>query len=218
METAHQGFLFDQQPPPWELDDAAEICVASVVFAEGAPGVYDYKVPDRIQAQLQPGMRVRVPLGGGNRPVTGYCVAVNRQARAGTRPLKSVQAVLDELPLLSPSLLELTRWMSERYLCPWGRVLERVVPGGVRRQAGTRQQLFFHPAENLPADWEALRLTPKQAQVVRKLLAARVPLTLDQLTKAAQCSAAVVQSLRRRGLLVGRYQRVSTAESFDDIS
>ena len=48
------------------------------------------------------------------------------------------RAVLDRRPLLSPAMLRLTRWMADYYLCPWGQVLEAVVPAGVRHEAGTR--------------------------------------------------------------------------------
>ena len=33
-------------------------------------------------------------------------------------------------------MLRLTRWMADYYLCPWGQVLEAVVPAGVRHDAG----------------------------------------------------------------------------------
>ena len=46
--------------------------------------------------------------------------------------------VLDAQALLSPSMLRVTRWMADYYLCPWGQVLEAVVPAGVRQKAGTR--------------------------------------------------------------------------------
>ena len=89
-----QRQLFDIQPEPWELDDAAEQCVATVVFSEGVDGAFDYLVPSQLCGQLSAGQRVQVPLGRGNRLVTGYCVQVENRA-AGRRTLKSVQAILD---------------------------------------------------------------------------------------------------------------------------
>ena len=58
-----QRDLFDKQPPPWELDDQREACVAVVVFAEVPFGPYDYEVPAALRAAVQPGVRVQVPLG-----------------------------------------------------------------------------------------------------------------------------------------------------------
>ena len=36
------------------------------------------------------------------------------------------------------TMLELTQWIAERYLCGWGQVLQTVVPAGVKNKAGTR--------------------------------------------------------------------------------
>ncbi|HOM17226.1 MAG TPA: hypothetical protein PLQ00_07855, partial [Thermoguttaceae bacterium] len=65
--------LFDHLPP-WEEDDRAEALTAKVVFPDGPPGDFDYLVPPELASRLQPGQRVRVPLGKGNRLVVGYCV------------------------------------------------------------------------------------------------------------------------------------------------
>ena len=42
---SHQQSLFETEPPPWEVDDAAEQLVATVVLAGGPAGEFDYLVP-----------------------------------------------------------------------------------------------------------------------------------------------------------------------------
>ena len=37
----------------------------------------------------------------------------------------------------SETLLKLTRWMADYYLCGWGQVLNIVLPAGAKKQAGT---------------------------------------------------------------------------------
>ncbi len=78
-----QRDLFEKQPPPWELDDERESCVAEVVFSEFPFGPYDYEVPASLRGVVQPGIRVEVPLGRGNRKRVGYCAEVTS---AGSRP------------------------------------------------------------------------------------------------------------------------------------
>ena len=48
--------------------------------------------------------------------------------------LKELAEILDETPLLTPALLQLTRWIAEYYLCSWGQVLKAAVPEGFRVQ------------------------------------------------------------------------------------
>ncbi len=72
--TSHQGELFETQPPPWELAVEDDVAIASVVFSEAPHGPYDYRIPDKLRGDLQPGMRVLVPLGRRRRPIGGWCI------------------------------------------------------------------------------------------------------------------------------------------------
>ena len=132
-----QPTLFDNDSQPWDEDDRSEQLTAAVVFPVGPEGEFDYKVPERLAAEVEPGRRVRVPFGRGDRVVTGYCVRVESKP-PGRRVLKSIQAVVDCRRLLSPAMLRLTGWIADHYLCPWGQVIQAVVPTGVRIRAGVR--------------------------------------------------------------------------------
>src|SRR5688500_17816990 len=100
MSLEPQKTLFDDEPVPWEEDDAAEQLVATVVFAQGPVQEFDYRVPDKLRGQVEAGRRVRVPFGKGNRPEVGYCVRLeNRRTISGR--LKEVRSVVDPQRLLS---------------------------------------------------------------------------------------------------------------------
>jgi primosomal protein N' (replication factor Y) len=193
-----QRELFERGPA-WEEDDRETGLVASVVLAGRVDRPLDYLVPDGLATTVEPGRRVRVPLGRGNRPTVGYCVAVVTKALPAT-PLKAVLAVEDEHPLLSATMLELTAWMSERWMCRWGEVLEAVLPAGVRESAGVRRQPVLVTASGAEvADAPPRKLTPSQARV---MAAATEPLTAAQLAERSGASRAVITRLVRQGLLV----------------
>lgn len=75
---------------------------------------------------IAPGTRVLVPLA--KRIVTGIVVPITPEARTGVRPIVEV---LDDEPTLPPSVLELTRRVSEYYLCSWGEALFAAIPSGL---------------------------------------------------------------------------------------
>ncbi len=202
-----QQHLFETEPAAWELDDQTMGRVATVVFANGPDGQFDYLVPDRLASVLEPGHRVQVPFGRGRQVRIGYCVAVETRA-LGPRALKEIQKPVDEQCLLSDSMLELTGWMAERYLCRWGQVLEAVLPAGVRGQAGTRQVTFLSVAEPAAAD---AKLPAKQAHALAVLAAAPQALTPGELAKEAGCTQAPITALRKKGLVVASVQRVRNA-------
>jgi primosomal protein N' (replication factor Y) len=205
-----QQSLFDSEPAPWELDDAAEQHVATVVFASGLDGEFDYLVPEGSEVAV--GVRVKVPLGRGNRNVVGYCVEVGHKP-AGSRRLKAIAEVLDRQALLSPSMLRVTRWMAEHYLCPWGQVLEAVVPAGVRHKAGTRDVTLLSVAPDIASRIGELKLSMKQAEVIRHLASSPRPLSAPQLAARAGCTTAPINTLRKKGLLVASVERLATSSS-----
>jgi primosomal protein N' (replication factor Y) len=205
-----QRILFDREPEPWEKDDQENRLVASVVFAEGPGGTFDYLVPDRLAGMVEPGTRVRAPLGRGNRPLIGYLVAMEAKP-VGRRPLKELAGVVDPRSLLNPAMLRLTRWIADHYLCPWGQVLEAVVPAGVRGRAGTRMVTVLSAAPDLADRLEKpgkSALPAKQRQVLDVLLAAAGPMTAAELAQAAKVTQAPIASLRHKGLIVARTERL----------
>ncbi|REJ65239.1 MAG: primosomal protein N' [Planctomycetota bacterium] len=206
-----QRTLFDTDEPAWEVDDATEQCVATVVIPQRPIGPLDYTVPAELVERLAVGCRVRVPLGRGNRAATGYCVALEH--RTAERRLKAIDEVVDARSLFSPAILELTRWMADYYLCPWGQVLDAVVPAGVRAEAGTRLTTFLHVPEEIAARRGELKLARKQAVAFDHLAASRQPLTPAELATAADCTQAPITALRRKGLVRSETRRVALEES-----
>lgn len=202
-----QQSLFQSDAPAWEIDDAAEAYVATVVFSEAPHGPYDYAVPERLRAAVSPGRRVRVPLGRSGRTMLGYCVQLEHRTTSG-RALKDICGIVDDRPLLTPGMLRLTEWMADYYLCPWGVVLDAVVPAGVRGQAGTRGVTFLRVPTHVAAKLSQLELPPKQLQALQILAGSPQPLTPQQLARAARCTIAPIARLRALKLVAEESRRV----------
>jgi primosomal protein N' (replication factor Y) len=45
--------------------------------------------------------------------------------------IKDVIDVLDDIPVCTPDLLDLTKWIAEYYVCSWGEALKSALPAGV---------------------------------------------------------------------------------------
>ena len=203
-----QRTLFDTQPQPWEDDDQAEQLVATVCFPKGPQQEFDYLVPDPLRETLQPGCRVRAPLGRGNRLVLGYCVRMEHRP-VGPRRLKPLEELIDPRSLLSPAMLRLTAWIAQHYLCSLAQVLEAVLPAGVRGRAGTRMTTLLSLDPESAGRLATIDLPEKQAAVLKALARAGEPLTPAQLALAAKCTQAPIAALRRKGLLRSRTGRAA---------
>jgi primosomal protein N' (replication factor Y) len=209
QQSSEQGWLFEVAPPPWE-GDAAEEPLAEVVFPSGPEGEWTYLVPARLAGQVEPGRRVLAPMGRGDRLLIGYCVRVEYAVPRGK--LKSIRQVLDEVPLVPPKLLALTRWLADRYLCPWAQVLETVVPSAVRQRAGTRLTTLLSVPPDVSARLNDLKLPAAQTRVLRLLAQCPQPLTPRQLAFEAGCTQAPISQLRRKGLIRTEHRRLSRFE------
>ena len=67
-----QQQLFDTEPEPWEADDQSQQLVAAVVLSAGPAQEFDYLVPDALRETVEPGRRVKAPLG----PAIGWWSAI----------------------------------------------------------------------------------------------------------------------------------------------
>ena len=221
--------------PPWEIDDLKNRKIAKVVFPSGYDAVLDYLVPNSLAGQIEAGMRILVPLGKGNRLQVGYCIDIQPWGIAQTSvKLKPVQSILDERRLLDDKMLELTRWIARHYLCSIGQVLEAILPAGVRSQAGTRLTTVLFVNEGFvskgfvnegkegrgqraegnkePAAALLHTLTKKQQHVLEVLRHSPEPLSMQELGRAAKCSAVPIQALKQLGIIGVKTIRRQTAD------
>src|SRR3989338_4932457 len=111
-----------------------------VVFPTSVETPLTYRVPEEWRELAVPGKRALVPLG--RRPVTGYLVGT--RDRSPVADTKDLSEILDAEPLLDAHLLELTRWVADYYLCPWGEVIRTALPPGI--DSLTRQMVRLTPA------------------------------------------------------------------------
>ncbi|MCH2210785.1 MAG: primosomal protein N' [Fuerstiella sp.] len=196
----NQGLFDFADLPEWEQAAQDDVQIADVVFNLPLEKPYTYTVSDELREILRPGMRVRAPLGRGNRLVAGYCVGVRQSART-TTSLKPILEVLDPSPLLSTQMLQLTEWIAKRYLCGWGQVLESVVPAGVKRRSGTRMIQGFLLAADAEQRLCHLRLPPGQQSVIDVLRGTTDPISAPEICERAGCGPGPITGLRKKNLL-----------------
>ncbi len=128
--------------------------VAHVAVEQPLDMPLDYLIPPPLRARCGIGQRVLVPLG--TRQVQGYVIGLAESSEVAA--LKALIDVLDESPLLTPELLQLTRWIAEYYMCPWGQVLKAAVPQGFRVRSETFYSLTPQACEP-SAPWPRGRAT-----------------------------------------------------------
>ncbi|RKY76627.1 primosomal protein N' [candidate division KSB1 bacterium] len=107
---------------------------AEIVFPLPIDHSFTYLIPPQFSTILKPGFRVLAPFG--RRKLTGFVVKLKQQT--DLTDLKEIEDVLDEEPIFSPELLQLTEWISKYYLAPWGEVLNAALPAGINLESKRR--------------------------------------------------------------------------------
>ncbi|MBU0571597.1 MAG: primosomal protein N' [Candidatus Omnitrophica bacterium] len=90
---------------------------------------FQYKITGRESYAPEIGKRVFIPFNFRKR--VGYIVKFEDDP-AVENP-KDLIDVIDESPIFTGDMLELARWMKDRYFCSWGEALEAMIPGALKR-------------------------------------------------------------------------------------
>ena len=118
---------------PIESSAATGPQYAEVAVPIHVSSTFIYRLPVSKRQVAQTGSRIVVPLG--RKFVTGYIVALLADLPAGTSlqesAVKDARDVLDPIPLVTPELLQLTRWVADYYLAPLGEVIKAALPPGI---------------------------------------------------------------------------------------
>ena len=101
-----------------------KVAVSAANFAIDKP--YSYRIPEGMA--LQPGQRVQLPFGRGNRRCEGIVLAVEPGEEAGLKP---VELCLDESPILTDRQLRLAAFLRERYFCTYYDAVRAMLPAGL---------------------------------------------------------------------------------------
>lgn len=93
---------------------------------------FDYLVPDHLDFSLADiGFRVVVPFG--KRTRIGVVVAAVHGSDFPVEQLKSVEALLRDIPALPPDWFRLTKFCADYYHAPLGETMLSTLPAGLRR-------------------------------------------------------------------------------------
>lgn len=155
------------KPRTWRGAATAEsLPVARVLVDKGLVHLdryFDYAVPAALDAEAQPGVRVRVRFGAGERDgrreggrlINGFVVErVEHSEFPGV--LAPIAQVLSAEPVLTPELLELCRAVADRYAGALADVVQLAVPPRVARaEKGGGGQPPEPPAPPEPGTWQS---------------------------------------------------------------
>ncbi len=168
------------------MPQIAKIAVSAATYAIDKP--YDYLVPEELRVQV--GCRVLIPFGRGNRTCEGVILSLGRAVPE--QPLKAVQQVLDDEPVLTAKQIKLALWMRQRYFCTLYDAIRTILPAGVWYQYRETWQICADSA------WDDL--SDREASICRFLTQASCEVEVLKRHFGDDISA-ILRQLKKRGIV-----------------
>lgn len=201
---------------------------ADIILPLAIRGRFTYSVPDELIEDIRPGVMVTVQFGGKN-IYSGIVLRVHDKSPE-IKNIKSVLSITNKIPVINEFQLRLWLWISEYYLCTEGEVMKAALPSDIslttfKPRMETYIQLSGkHSEAELNLLLDKLRKAPKQQDILSNYIRLTgysggnkvLPLSKSLLIAESHCSAAIVDSLISKGMLMTVHQEVSRISVSDD--
>lgn len=196
-----------------------------VILPVPLEGLFTYGLPDEWAERVTMGVRVLVPLGKSKHYIA---MAVRVHQTEPDVAWKSIEQVLDDMPVLREEQMRLWQWISDYYMSPIGDVFKAAMPSGMKTEEGYRPRtetcldlgVKWRSEQSLHVALDMMHRADKQRKVFETFLTmtgwdsldGNVPqgtieeLSRDELMNATHCTAAVLRSLIDKGFLT-TYER-----------
>lgn len=148
---------------------------ADIAVAIPIDRLFTYRVPKMFREIAEIGKRAVIPFR--NKDMIGYIVGF--RDRVDTKGIKDIKKIIDDQTLLSNQLLELTKWISQTYLCSWGQAISCAIPGVLKKgkvsvRPGRKTKLdgdrCFSEEISKQEHLSPPRLTDQQKEVLKSVL------------------------------------------------
>lgn len=111
----------------------AEVIVANK--CKETDRTYSYLIPEGMKESVKVGSRVIVSFGIGNKQLEGYVMGIKDNIDFNISRVKPIARTLDDEPVMTPVLVELAKWMKDKYLSYYIDAIQAIVPSPVRTKS-----------------------------------------------------------------------------------
>src|SRR5438045_9629877 len=171
---------------------------ARVIVDRAIQRELDYAIPEVLADRVSIGSRVRVPFR--DRSALATVVAlIDETSASGVREM---EAVIGENPTLSPTLLELARWISTYYCCPIETVMRSLLPQVIRRaEVSWKKQQFVQISSSVSTETLATlrRRAPRQAELLDELSKLATPAPVAEILARLSLNSSTLRALVKHG-------------------
>lgn len=164
---------------------------------------FQYIIPEELAGKVQPGVRVHVPFGQGNKDMTGYVVELSEKPDYPVEKLKEIRCIDEKGTTLERDLIRTAYWMKSHYGSTMITALKTVLPVKQKLKQPERKKITRccdrEEIERQIAECTRKHQTAK-VRVLQALLEEEIlPYTL--LREKLNVAAPTLNSLEKQGII-----------------
>ena len=173
--------------------------IARIIVDLALDKEFDYRIPESLTKKIVVGSRVEVPFGRGWQQ--GFVIGL---AHASAFPgLKEIKGVVGEGSYLADDVLQLARWISNYYACPFESTIRTVLPAPVRKNNNAFKK---EKSLALTLAGQAMLSTPEEKKTekqraVLNWLAEHGPASQREVIRQCPTTAGIIKALVDKGAL-----------------
>ncbi len=116
------------------------------ISAESLDRVFQYKIPDRLKAEVDIGRQVLVPFGKGDKVIKGFVLNITQKPGYDVEKIKEISQVINSELAMESQLIRLAWQMKKVYGGTMNQALKTVIP--VKRQVKQKVQKYYRIAKH----------------------------------------------------------------------
>lgn len=183
--------------------------IVSVVvnrLARSVDKLFDYTAPDELYQKLNIGSMVYIPFGKGDYVIEGFVVGFPQESTI--QNLKEIVGISDESPLFDEELLDVAKFMKDKYFSTLISAIKTILPPGIGVHFDKTNEKTIKGVElNISYDdaYSHLELLRDKAPMQTKVLELMIQnefISYSDICMITGCTRAVIKSLVNKGILV----------------
>lgn len=180
------------------------------IAVEKLDRTFQYRIPEKLIGQIEPGSIVSVPFGKGNRVIRGYVMDTVENPVFDPGKMKEILAIVKDSSLVEEDLIRLAGWMKKNYGSTMAAALKTVFP--IKKQMKAKEKRYI--VRILPKEEaeEKLAFYERKHQVARyRLLSALMEteeIPCEFVTGKLNVPMSVVNALSEQGILRVRTDKI----------
>ncbi len=167
---------------------------------ENVDKIFHYAIPENIKEKICLGMRVFVPFGKGNRIREGYIIGFTDNTDIDEKYIKNIYSLPDEYAIFNDNMIELAKFMSDKYYCSLSECLQCIMPKIIKDKTNKYANINYEKADINEIIKNILEKNNSQSKVL-KILLKNENISIYEIKNILGISLSPINTLEKNGVI-----------------